>query len=124
MEVRQSERVEEEKSKVVKLHHDKCCNFEYDFIILPTGFRYNVDVQHLREGDIIKFVDGSKHLVHSIARISIKSAIADSLCRVRYGISILRAYEIWCQRLRVIKEDVKSISENECLVVFFRKKEI
>lgn len=74
-------------------------------------------------GDVIKFLDGSEHCVDSVVRLRIRSAIADAMCKARYGFGISRAVELWQDRLRLRKEDVKVMSENECLIVFFEKNE-
>jgi hypothetical protein len=93
-------------------------------VIFPIGFKYNEELQSLRRGDVIKFLDGSEHYVDSVVRLRIRSAIADAMCKARYGFGISRAVELWQERLRLRKVDVKVMSENECLIVFFDREEI
>lgn len=108
----------------LKLEHDKCAEPNKDFIILPIGFKYNVEAQQLCKGDIIQFLDGSEHYVESVAKVPIKSAIADSLCRLRYNIGIDKAVEIWKDRIRLQRQSVRIMDERECLIIFFQKKEV
>lgn len=112
------------KPKVVKIAHDKCLDARSNYVLFPIGFKYNEDLQSLRAGDIVKFLDGSEHWVESVVRLPIKSAIAEALCKARYGFSITRAVELWQDRLRLRKEDIKVMSENECLIVFYYKEEV
>jgi hypothetical protein len=109
---------------VVKIAHDKCLDARSNYVLFPIGFKYNEDLQSLRSGDIVKFLDGSEHWVESVVRLQIKSAIAEALCKARYGFSITRAVELWQDRLRLRKEDIKVMSENECLIVFYYKEEV
>lgn len=114
----------QDKRKIVKIAHDKCEDSRFDFVIFPFGLKYNVDIQSLRRGDVIVFLDGSEHYVDSIVKVPIRSAIAESLCRLKYNIGIMRAYEIWRERLRLRKENVKAMNNNECLIVFYHKQVI
>ena len=108
----------------VKVAHDKCGDARLDYALFPIGFKYNEALQSLRRGDIVVFLDGSEHYVWSALRVSLKSAIVEYLCWMRYGFGIARAVELWQDRLRLRKEDVKVMSENECLVLFFDREEV
>lgn len=108
----------------VKVAHDKCDDARLDYALFPIGFKYNEALQSLRRGDIVVFLDGSEHYVWSALRVSLKSAIVEYLCWMRYGFGISRAVELWQDRLRLRKEDIKVMSENECLVLFFDREEV
>ena len=110
--------------KLLKIEHDKCSDPKFDFIIVPIGLRYNTDLQDLRRGDVIKFLDGSEHYVDSVVVMPIKSAIAESLCRLRYNIGILKAVELWKDRVRLQRLDARAMSDSECLIIFYHKKEV
>jgi hypothetical protein len=110
--------------KVVKVAHDKCENSAFDYVFFPIGYKYNDDIQSLRRGDIIRFLDGSEHWVSEVVRVQVGSAIANALCKARYGIGIKGAMEVWKERTRMQKLDVRVVSETECLVVFYYKEEV
>ena len=110
--------------KRVRVAHDKCSDARLDFALFPIGFRYNKELQYLRRGDIVVFLDGSEHYVWVAMRVSLNSALVEYLCRMRYGFGIAKAVEIWQDRLRVRKEDVRLMSDSECLVLFFEKEEV
>lgn len=110
--------------KRVKVAHDKCGDARLDYVLFPIGFRYNKELQELRRGDIVVFLDGSEHYVWASMRVSIKIALVEYLCRMRYGFGIARAMEIWQDRLRVRKEDVRLMSDSECLILFFEREEV
>ena len=79
----------------VKVAHDKCGDARLDYALFPIGFKYNEELQSLRKGDIVVFLDGSEHYVWSALRVSLKSAIVEYLCWMRYGFGISRAVELW-----------------------------
>lgn len=108
----------------VKVAHDKCDDARLDYVLFPIGFKYNEELQSLKRGDIIEFLDGSEHYVWSASRLSLNSAIVEYLCWMRYGFGIARAVEIWQERLRLRKEDIRIMSEEECLIVFFEREEV
>lgn len=111
--------------KVVKLMHDKIDREnKYGKVMFPIGFKYNQDVQRLRRGDIIRFLDGSEHYVLGVTKLPYISAITKLLCWEIYGFSITRFIEICQDRLRVRKEDVRLMSDSECLVLFFEREEV
>lgn len=117
-------RVQVAEPRRIKVAHDKCDDTRLDYALFPIGFKYNEDIQSLRRGDIVVFLDGSEHYVWSALRVSLNSAIVEYLCWMRYGFGISRAVELWQDRLRLRKEDVKVMSENECLVLFFDREEV
>jgi hypothetical protein len=43
---------------------------------------------------------------------------------MRYGFGIARAVDVWHERLRFSKEDVKVMSSDECLILFFDREEV
>lgn len=108
----------------VKVVHDKCGDARLDYVLFPIGFRYNEALQSLRRGDIVVFLDGSEHYVWSVLRLSLNSAIAEYLCWMRYGFGIARAVDVWHERLRFSKEDLKVMSADECLILFFDREEV
>ena len=108
----------------VKVAHDKCGDTRLDYALFPIGFKYNEALQSLRRGDIVVFLDGSEHYVWSALRVSLKSAIVEYLCWMRYGFGISRAVELWQDRLRLRKEDIKIMSDSECLILFFDIEEV
>lgn len=110
--------------KRVKLEHDICEDPRLSFIIVPIGFKYNLELQELNKGDIIVFLGGSEHYVEDAVKLPLKSAIANALCRLRYNIGIDKAIDIWTQRLKMRREKVKAMSDKECLVIFYHKKEV
>lgn len=119
MEKYKSERIQK-KSKI-KVAHDACGEMKFDYALFPIGFKYNENLQALRQGDTIVLLDKSERYVLNAMKLPLNSAIAEYLCWMRYGFGIARAVEVWKERLRVNKLDVKMMSEDECLIVFFEK---
>lgn len=113
-----------QKKFILKVEHDTNPEPKFDYIMVPIGMRYNTDLQSLRRGHIIQFLDGSEHYVDSIVKVPIRSSIAESLCRLRYNIGILRAVELWKDRVRLQRLDARVMSEDECLIIFYHKKEV
>lgn len=109
----------EKKERIVKVSHDNWSSWGRECAFFPMGYKYNEELQSLRRGDKIQFLDGTRVVVDSIVRLGIRTAIAESLCRARYGFGIKRALEIWKSRIEAMKMDARVISENECLVIFY-----
>lgn len=125
MEIHKGKGLQKEvKSRKIKVFHDKVDNDRLDYVLFPFGFAYNVDLQKIRKGDIIVFLDKSEHYVFSICKVEVKSAIAECLCYKRYGISLTRAMEIWRDRARFSGYDEKAINSEECLVVWYDKRDL
>ena len=114
----------EGKTRKIKVMHDKVDNDRLDYVLFPFGFAYNVDLQKARRGDIIVFLDKSEHYIFSICKVDVKSAMAECLCYKRYGISIMRAMEIWKDRARFSGYDEKAINSDECLVMWYDKRDV
>ena len=51
-------RVQAAEPRRVKVAHDKCGDARLDYALFPIGFKYNEDLQSLRMGDIVVFLDG------------------------------------------------------------------
>lgn len=112
------------KVKRVKVAHDIGGEDKLSFVLFPIGFMYNRDLASLRKGDIMVFLDKSEHYVRGVCRVSLKSALIEYLCWMRYGFGIDRAIELWRERLRIGKQDVKVMSNDECLIVFYESEEV
>lgn len=115
---------EVERVRKVNVAHDIGGEDRLSFVMFPVGFRYNRELAELRKGDIMVFLDKSEHYVRGVCRLSLRSALAEHLCWLRYGFGIERAIELWRERLRVSKQDVKVMSSDECLIVFYEREEV
>lgn len=111
---------------VVDVNHDSCIigGGKTSCVFFPIGYMYNKDIQRLRRGDIIRFLDKSEHYVESVVRTSINNALAHSLCRMIYGFGLKKALDVWWQRVEMQRLDRRVISDIECLVVFYLKEEV
>ena len=113
-----------ERVRTVKVAHDIGGEDRLSFVLFPVGFRYNRELAELRKGDIMVFLDKSEHYVRGVCRLSLRSALAEHLCWLRYGFGIERAITLWRERLLLGKQDVKVMSNDECLIVFYEKEEV
>ena len=111
--------------KRVRIKHDKVVGSGWlSKILLPIGFKYNEVEQSLRSGDIIVFLDGSEHYVWRCFRVPLNGAMTDVACWEVYQFGINRAIEIWKDRIRLMKQDPRIMSQNECLAIYFLTEEI
>lgn len=109
--------------KQIKISHLFTEQSYLDYIILPTGYMYNRDIQQAIKGDTLIFADKTLAWVHQVLLAPLNHTIVDLLCRKRYGIPITKVLQVWQEGLKANKQDVKIISETECLIVFYEKKE-
>ena len=123
MAIYKSKRVQGKKK--VKVVHDKVLSEGWlSKVLFPIGFKYNENLQSLRKGDIIQFADGGEHYVWRVLRVSLKNAMLDTACWEVYKFGIDRAIELWHDRLRATHQDIKVMSQNECLVVYYLTEEV
>lgn len=91
-----------------------------DFVILPFGGRLNADLAAGRVGDHICFSDcGEEFSITAIDRLSLRSRVADELCRMRYGVGMRQVYMRWTSTAIYYGYGKDAISKEECLIVFF-----
>ena len=119
-EIRAFEPREPKRIKVSHLFTDK--NY-LNYIIVPTGYMYNRDIQQARKQDTLVFADKTEAWIYQVCTMPLHSTIIDCLCRKRYGIPVSKVLQVWQDGLKAKKQDIKTISETECLVVFYEKKE-
>lgn len=111
------------KAREFKVEHIRTAEGRYlDYIIRPLGYRFNQDLKTARKGDVLRFADGSSAWIYRVAVLNVGSAMADCLCRALYGFGALEILGIWQENLRAAKKDVRLISENECLIVFYENR--
>lgn len=105
--------------KILKPLHDRPGDFHFDYILLPTGYKYNTEFEKASMGDRLRFHSGEEVCVLHAVKIPIESPICDVLCKLRYGISIRRALQIW-QRNAVALGNAKGVVDtDECLMITF-----
>lgn len=105
--------------KTFKVFHSKPREPHGDFILLPVGYSYNRDLLKAKRGDIIEFTEGVKYRIIKTGTINTKSQAAEALCYIRYGISLLRAIQIWKQRANVLGYGRNAIDEDECIILTY-----
>ena len=112
------------KPKIFRAKHDRPGDFQLDYILLPVGYSYNAEWLEAKKGDILRLWDGSEYRIFSVRKLDLKKAInADILCRMRYGITIKRALQIWQRNAKLEGHGAKAVSIDECLWVIYEQDE-
>ena len=107
------------KTKILRARHSEPGPIHLNYILLPVGFSYNNDFAKAKKGDTIRIFDGDDYPIYAVRKVKIKSPTADILSRMRYGITIKRALDIWKSNARLEGHGSKAISEDECLWVIY-----
>ena len=90
-----------------------------DYVLLPVGYAYNMNIASAKKGDVIRFSDGDDREIFAVRKLRMGSD-TDLLCRMRYGITLKGALVRWKMNAKLEGHGEKAVSEDECLWVLFR----
>lgn len=107
------------KQRTFRVKHDRPGDFHLGYILLPIGFAYNAEWREAKKGDILRLWDGSEYTIFAVRRVDLRKPNADILCRMRYGITIKRAIQIWQTNAKLEGHGAKAISLDECLWIIY-----
>ena len=106
-------------SKKIKINHLEPGQFRLDYILLPVGYSYNIEIASAKKGDIISLFDGGDYRVYAVKRLKIGNSAADILSRMRYGVTIKGVLSRWQRNARLEGHGTNAISTDECLWVIY-----
>lgn len=101
-----------------KIFHDTPVK-EKGLVMLPVGVSFNRDIQKMKEGDEIVFLNGEKHKVLRTSYFGLKWQATDFLCRYIYGKGIDIVFRKWLTNAVIRGYSKKAISDNKCLLVWY-----
>lgn len=104
-----------------KVKHSDPGDFHLGYILLPIGYAYNAEWNNAKKGDILRFWDGGDYPIFAIRKLKLNKPDADILCRMRYGITIKRAIQIWQSNAKMEGHGAKAVSTEECLWIIYGK---
>lgn len=107
--------------KVFRPEHSEPGPVIGDYLLLPYGYKYNSEYLTFKPGDCIKLFNGGKYEIDSVVKVELEKPYCDVLCRMRYGISIKRAMQIWKHNAVCKGYGNKAISDEECLLVRYKR---
>lgn len=108
-------------AKVFKPEHSEPGPIIGDYLLLPYGYKYNNDYLTFKSGDKIKLFNGGTYGITSVTRVEMNKPYCDVLCRMRYGISIKRALQIWQHNAVCKGYGKKAVSDEICLLVHYER---
>ena len=104
--------------RIYKPMHTLAGPLHYDFILLPYGYSYNREYLEANDGDILQFVEGESRKIKFVKKISL-DAVADILCRIRYGKPLVNVLSLWRNDALVLGHGIQAVSDDECLLVVY-----
>lgn len=105
-----------------KAFHDTPRDFHADYILLPLGYSYNREFLSASEGDLMKLGDGKIFPILRTGVLSLRNPATEGLCFARYGITLKRALQLWQNNVFALGYGKGSVSDEECLIVVYGKK--
>lgn len=109
------------KRKKLRVRHEEPKDWFLDFILLPFGYSYNTEIADAKKGDILSFFDGGDYPVVTVRRLKLSNPMTDVMSRMRYGITVKKALQIWKRNAMLEGCGASAVSEEECLFVVFDK---
>ena len=93
------------------------------FAVLPLGLRINRDIEEAETGSAIEFSGGERARVLSVKRVKCNDPMTSGLAWVRYGLNVKDLRERWRREAVYAGSGVKAVDMDECLVLFYKRKE-
>lgn len=106
--------------RILKPFHQPPGRFSFDFILLPCGYMLNREFNEAVKGDVLQFSDGSRREILLASRIPMDKC-CEGLCHMRYGVGMLAVLRKWRKNAILLGAGVDSVSDEECLIVFYGK---
>lgn len=107
---------------VYDIFHD-LPNIDRGLIMMPVGAYYNRELQKVRHGDSIRFLNGDIRKVVSVAFLGLKLAAARLICEYIYNISIERVMRRWGDNAVLEGNGRMAVSDNKCLLIRYEQHE-
>ena len=107
--------------RTFKVQHAEPGRFRLDYILLPIGFSYNREYLKAKRGDILQLFDGGAYRIDSVRVISLRTAEADLLARMRYGVTIKGVLMRWQDNARLEGHLPSVVSTDECLWIVYER---
>ena len=101
---------------LIKLEHLSVCADCLDYVILPTGYAYNRNIEKAKKGDVLVFADKKRAWVHQVVKRPLRDTLVNCLCQKIYGNSSLNILKVWQNGLKAQRKDEKIISTEEYFV--------
>lgn len=110
------------RKRVFKPAHELPGKFWLDYILLPYGEYYDKYKQFLgaSKGDTLRFFNGPEVEIEKVMLIDCDE-VCDFLCKMRYGITWDKAYEIWLRYARMEGHGKDIIDTKRCLLVVYNE---
>ena len=111
------------RGRVFRANHLDPGDFQMDYILLPVGYSYNCDWITAKRGDKVRLFDGGLHKIHCVRVIKVRGGLADTLSRIRYGITIAGCIQRWKDNAKLEGHTRNAVSDTECLWVVYEKEQ-
>lgn len=93
-------------------------------ILLPISPESGRNLQNIRKGDYIVFEsETDKREVLAVAKVNLKSSMAEFLCRYIYNHPLSVVMNRWENNAIAIGESRESVDKDYCMVIYYKKNE-
>lgn len=113
---------QERKKRTFKPAHELPGKFWLNYILLPYGEYYDKykDFLKAEKGDILRFFNGPEVEIEKVMLIRCDE-VCNFLCKMRYGITWDKAFQIWLRYARMEGNGSDILSRTKCLLVVYNE---
>lgn len=114
--------LQERRKKIFRPSHELPGKFWLNYILLPYGDFYEKYKKFLtaEPGDTLRFYNGPDVRIEKVMLIKCDE-VCNFLCKMRYGITWDKAFEIWLRYARMEGNGKDILSRSKCLLVVYNE---
>lgn len=109
--------------EALKINHEYMGGPYGGFVLLPLGLRLNREIAEAKVGVALEFLGGERARLLSVKTLKCNDLMTSCLCMVRYGNPIVSQRVAWQRQAVYSGAGVGSVDKDNCLIVFYKKKE-
>ena len=109
--------------EALKINHEYMGGPYGGFVLLPLGLRLNREIAEAKVGVALEFLGGERARLLSVKTLKCNDLMTSCLCMVRYGNPIVCQRVAWQRQAVYSGAGVGSVDKDNCLIVFYKKKE-
>lgn len=110
------------KNAVFRVFHYPHRKEDKGLILLPIQVDEWRRLRNMRKGDYIQFEGSTENKeVLGLAKLNLKTAVAEFLCRYIYGVPLSMVQERWYNNVVAFGASKSSIDKDYCLIIYYKK---
>lgn len=109
--------------EALKVNHEYVGGPYGGYVLLPLGLRLNREIAEAKAGVALEFLGGERARLLGVKILKCNDVVTSCLSTIRYGKSIMDQRTVWRRQAVYSGAGVGSIDSDNCLIVFYKRKE-